>query len=126
MVEARCWKVYHGTTEQLLAVYPGTSTADALSAVRELFGFGDAAPLRFRNADGIPVALSSQLPDKVSLHVAVEAGAPQPPTGSAPTAAGRSLAIDLTGGANSTSVSGINCAEDAVCRTSASGAVPPR
>ena len=76
---ARCWRIYSGTTEQLLTVYTGTPTADVVAAVRELFGFSDRVPLRFRGAHGVPVALSSHLPDKVCLHVAVEAGLMRPP-----------------------------------------------
>lgn len=102
MVQARCWKMHHGTTEQLLAVYPGTPTLDVLPAVRELFGFSETAPLRFRTEDGIPVALSSHLPDGVSLRVAVESGSPQQPAGTAatstPASAGGPPPSDYAGG----------------------------
>lgn len=102
MVQARCWKMHHGTTEQLLAVYPGTPIVDVLPAVRELFGFSETAPLRFRTEDGIPVALSSHLPDGVSLRVAVESGSLQQPAGTAatstPASAGGPAPSDYAGG----------------------------
>ena len=111
MTDARCWKIFHGLTEQLLAVYPGTPTADVLAAVRELFGFRETAPLRFRNVDGLPVAVSSHLPDNVALHVSVEAGFPLPPASSNPTGTVRRASAEP--GADSAVYASSRCATPA-------------
>jgi hypothetical protein len=77
----------HSLPLQTLKVFPGTPRDELLAGIREVLGIAIGAPLRFRDADGDVVMLSSMMPSGTVLHVEVASGAAPPPAAVGPEAA---------------------------------------
>lgn len=78
--------LHYGTAKVAIEVFSRTTRVDLLAGVREALGIRADAPLRFRDAGGSVVILSSSFSSGTELHVATESGAPAPAPAPAPAA----------------------------------------
>lgn len=77
---------FGGATTYRVKFYAHTPRDELLAGMREVLGVRPGTPLRFRDADGDIVLITSALPDGTVLHVAVEEGAPAPAAAATPAA----------------------------------------
>lgn len=66
--------LYFSSKSVKVAFFSGTPLEDFLSGTADALGVARDAPLRFRDADGDIVLVSSHMPDGLTLHVSIESG----------------------------------------------------
>jgi hypothetical protein len=75
----RSLTLHYSSSTYRVAFYAQTPRDEMLAGIREVLGLPPAAPVRFRNAAGDVVLISSSAPSGTELHVTVESGAPHIP-----------------------------------------------
>lgn len=65
----KIFNFYYDLCCQKLVVYTGTSSQDVKTSLREILNIPDEVELEYLDEDGIPIVVSSALPDQIKIYV---------------------------------------------------------
>ena len=67
----RVWTIYRDDIEQRVAVYTGTSYDEIIILIKQLFKINENQNLLFLDEDGIPIVISSAIPNNTKIYLQI-------------------------------------------------------
>ena len=63
---------YYDMSCQNLVVYPGTPSEEIKNTIRDILNIPEKSKLEYLDGDGIPIVISSALPDQIKIYVKIK------------------------------------------------------